>query len=718
MKKPELLMLLLLYANVYLSAQETQDEFKHNLDTVIVEAVRSGRSAIEVPFSVDYINAELIGRGESGRSLDELLFTVPGVIVDNRFNPSLGDKINIRGVGSRTSFGVRGIKIMLDNIPLTMPDGQSQLNNIDFSSVGTVEIIRGPSSSLYGNAAGGVINIKTEQAFHSPFSFQPKFLLGAFGLRKYESKFSGVIGGYSYIINLSKLNSDGYREHSSLSTYAANSVLGYEISPKINLKLIFNYYYSPYALNPGSLNKHDAETNPTMARDFVKQQGGGQKTTQWQSGLSLTFLSSPQSRLESSVYFVSRDLLNPIPGRIIDLQRNAAGIRTIYNHSFSIEDVNLNLSLGTDIETQFDDRKEFVNLGLPDEFFNTYDPLNIFDNIRFGDKLLDQAEDVIGAGPFFQSELSISAFTFLLGLRFDSYRFSVDDRFFDDGSDDSGKKIMKKLSPAAGINYRINNLTKLFFNYSTAYQTPTTVELSNRPDGLGGFNPDLLPEEIYSFELGFLRYALFNYLNINASVFYMSMTNMLIPYQVPGSEEIFYDNAGKAENKGFELMIEIFPFRNFSTSISYSGYDFIFKDYVVETDGDQLMQHSGNKVPGIPAHRISAVINYRSAAGLFWTLKFVWEDKYLTNDFNGPPPNTTFPQSDFINGSYFKTDLRLGYLFEFVLTNAEVFLGINNIFNERYNSSIVPNAIAFRYFEPAPERNWYTGIKMFFSAGR
>jgi iron complex outermembrane receptor protein len=691
-----------------------ENKMETELDTVIVEAARSGKSDLDIPLSIDFINAEQIRRGERGRSPGELLFPASGVFVNDRFNPALGEKINIRGIGSRASFGVRGIKIMLDNIPLTMPDGQSQLNNIDLGSMGSVEIIKGPSSTLYGNAAGGVINIKTEPSSQYPFSLQPRFTTGSFGYRKFEAKFSGSLGNYYYLLNLTKSNSDGFREHSAVSFYSINSVVGISVSSVVKLKWIFNYYDSPYALNPSSLTKEDAEMSPSSSRDYIKQQGAGEKTSQWQSGISMIFTRDSKNRLETSVYFISRDLMNPIPGRIINLNRKAAGFRSAYNHFLPLENFDLNFTLGMDVETQFDDREEYNNLGLSANY-NSISPEDIFDKISYGDKLLDQEEKVIGIGPFLQGEITFSSLSFLLGLRYNNYRFTVDDRFFDDGSNDSGNRVMDKLSTTAGVNYRIDNLSKLYFNYSTSFQTPTTAELSNRPDSKGGFNPDLLPEDIHGLELGYKKIALLGVLNLDASLFYMNFSNLLIPYQAGGSEEVFYKNAGKAEIKGIEITLEYFPFKDINALLSYSGYDFTFKDYMAETDVNderQTLQLAGNSVPGVPLNKIAAGINYNSDTGLFGSVRFVWEDKYFANDFNGPVPGTSLPQSDFIRDGYVKTDLRLGYSLETDFTNVEFFIGVNNVFDVRYNGSTVPNADGYRFYEPAHGRNWYGGVRL------
>ena len=633
------------------------------LDTVIIEASRSGKSELDIPLSIDFINAKEINLGEQGRTLGESLFPVSGVFLDDRSNPSVGEKINIRGIGSRASFGVRGIKILLDDIPLTMPDGQAELSNIDLGSEGNVEIIKGPSSALYGNAAGGVINIKTEEPSQFLFSFQPHFTMGTFGYKKVEGKFSGTAGKYSYLLNMSKLNSDGFRDHSSFSSYAINAIAGMSVSPTLNLKLIFNYFDSPYALNPSSLGKEVADNSPSSSRTYIEQQGAGEKSSQLQTGVSITFTPDSHNRLETSVYFVSRDLTNPIPGRIINLNRKAAGFRSAYNYFLPLKNYDLNFTFGADIETQFDDRKEYNNLGLPSNY-NSISPQDIFDKISYGDKLLDQEEKVIGVGPFLQGEISFSSLSFLLGLRYNNYRFIVDDRFFmmEATIRETGRWINSAQQQELIIV--VDDLSKLYFNYSTSFQTPTTSELSNRADGKGGFNPDLLPEDIYSLELGYKKVALLGVFNLDASLFYMGFSNLLIPYQVTGSEETFYKNAGKAENKGIELTLEFFPWKDISAFLSYSGYDFTFKDYLEEADVNgvtQTFQLFRNSVPGVPSNKITAGINYNSAeTRLFGSIRFVWEDKYFANDFNGPIPGTSLPQSDFINDGYVKTDLRLG----------------------------------------------------------
>jgi iron complex outermembrane receptor protein len=699
-------------------AQTSDSTIQSELDTIIIEAFRPGISIMDIPYSAEYIDVRAIERFEQGRSLDEILYNVPGVFVNNRYNPSLGDRINIRGSGIRSSFGVRGIKIILDNIPLTLADGQSQLNALDFGSMGSVEIIRGPSSSLYGNASGGVINIQTEKVgtadseiLAKRFMFQPGFIFGNYNFKKFEGKISGTIEDYSYLVNLSSLNFDGYREHSDFKSFSINSVMDYEFSSSFILKWILNYFNSPYALNPGSLTKPDSDQNPQMARDIVKQQGAGEQAEQLQSGLSAEINFAPESKFESSIYFITKEILNPIPGRIIDLGRLAFGARNTFTQKLIFDNFKLKITPGFDLEFQKDSRTEFENLGLtnyPD------DPSDIFDEIIYGDSLLVQDEDVTGIGVFLQTEINYSSLTLVAGLRYDKYNFSVDDKFLTDGRNDFGERIFDKLSPSAGINYKLNDLTKLFINYSTSFQTPTTTELSNRSDGEGGFNPDLLPEEIYSIESGLLTHGLFNLVDINISAFYMNFTNLIIPFQVPGSEEVFFKNAAEAENKGFELSLDFFVFNSLDFNLAYSGYDFKFADYLAEVSDSQSIQLRRKFVPGIPAHKISFAINYQPISDLVATLKLIWSDKYFTNDFNGPQPGFNLPESDFINDNFLNADIRIGYSFKTNPADVEAFIGVNNIFDKRYNSSVVPNAFGGRFFEPAPDRNFFAGVRICF----
>ncbi len=699
------------------SAQEAErnsqesDTTRYQLAPIVVTATRAERSIDRVPYALSVIARKEIQRAEVGLSLDEALRAVPGVVVNNRFNLSQGDRLSIRGLGSRAPFGVRGIKIILDGIPLTLPDGQSQLNNLDLGSVDKIEILRGPSSSLYGNAAGGLINIRTENEFDAPIQVQPQFVAGSSGLQKWQAKVSGQIARQTYLLNVSRLQLDGFREHSAARFNALNAVAHRELSQHLKLSAVFNYFDAPYLLNPSSLSKTEAGSSPAQTRFFIQQQGAGKSTSQGQGGITFKH-NGETSYFEATGYGLSRDLSNPIPGRIIELDRTSGGLRAVYGKRWQFGSAFLRGNTGVDYERQYDTRVEFENVGIPQDQVETAKSSDILGLVRYGARLLDQKERVKGIGAFAELEFAPHQnWALTVGERFDRYEFEVVDHFLTDGVDDSGTRRMEKFSPMFGLTYRANPLLSLYGNIATAFQTPTTTELGNQPTQEGGLHPTLQPERLLSYELGVRGTWPSVHCQYEASFYLFRVKDMLIPYQIAGreSEEVFYRNAGQAQNNGLEIGVQWSPARGWRAEAAYAYMDFAFQDFVVETDSVTLAQLAGNQIPGIPSHRFFASLAYEHNQGVFAEINLQWVDQFYTNDFNGPAPSVNKPLGDFINDAYRTVDLRLGWQHQFSKLRIEFFAGINNVFDERYNSSIVPNAAGDRFFEPAAGRNWYMG---------
>ena len=671
---------------------------------------------MNIPYTIDLVDSAKIANEIRGLSLDEILSQVPGLIVSNRNNPSMGDKITMRGIGSRASFGVRGIKILYDGIPLTFADGQSELNNLDYSSIGNIEVLHGPASSLYGNAAGGVINISSQAPSKKSFTLNPSLNAGSYGFINYNIKTAGTLNNFSYLLSLNKLKYGGFREHSSASSFSLNSILSYDISEKIKIKALINYFDSPYLLSPSSIDKENAEKSPEYVRPYIISQGAGEKVSEGNYGLTLNLTIDDNFTNTTTIYFIKRSLLNPIPGTIIKLNRKAGGFRTTFNKNLSniLSNVDLNLTGGFDFEFQNDLRKEFENNGLPGVDIKAED---IFNNLQYGNPLLNQKEFVTGAAPFISANFIFNKKIELQGgLRSDNYLFKADDYLLADGNN-SGTRKMNNLSPMIGLIFLPVPYIKIYTNFVTSFQTPTTNELSNSPEGGGGFNPALEPEQITSYELGSWGILPQCSLNFEAAFFVMKFNNMLISYQSQesGSEEIFYKNAGKAENVGGEIQLTWSPLNDISVSASYTKMHFIFKDYLIGFNNSGLYEYrqlKGNYIPGVPQNYFTAGMQYTSPFDLKFNLKAEWYDKYFTNDFNGPLPGTTIPLENYINNDYLTIDLILGYNLSFNSSELNFHVGINNIFNKRYNASIVPNAAGDRFFEPSEGRNFYfkTGI--------
>jgi iron complex outermembrane receptor protein len=303
-----------------------------------------------------------------------------------------------------------------------------------------------------------------------------------------------------------------------------------------------------------------------------------------------------------------------------------------------------------------------------------------------------------------------------LTLRYDNYYFKAEDNLLTDGNN-SGRRSMYNFSPAAGIILLPMPYIKLYANYAESFQTPTTNELSNNPSGGGGFNPTLEPEKIRSYEIGAWGILQSYKLNFEAALFVMKFNNMLISYQSQeiGEEEIFYKNAGRAENIGGELRLDWNPLKEIDLIVSYTKMNFTFKDYNVQFSNDngdlEYKQLKGKYIPGIPEDYLSAGISYRSPMGLFLKLQTQWSGSYFTNDFNGPAPDFNSAEKNYINNAYLKTDLILGYKLKAAGYMIDFSGEVYNVFSKRYNASIVPNAAGERFFEPSPGRNLYFKIE-------
>jgi iron complex outermembrane receptor protein len=661
---------------------------------MVVSATRTERPMLDVPFAVDVFRASDLPGAEAGLSLAEKLRFVPGLVVDNRQNLAQGDRITMRGVGARASFGVRGIRLVLDGIPLTMPDGQAQLNNLDLIDIGQVEVLHGPSAALYGNASGGVMLLHSSRGKGKPFSVRPSVVIGGDGLRRVQVQASGTSGNHHYAVNGYRLQSDGYRDFSAGRSWALNANTTYQVSDRLSLVGVIHHVDSPFLLNPSSLDRAVADSLPRSARFFVRSQGAGKSILQTQGGMTVRYVGKAL-RVESTIYGLRRALYNPVPGRVIDLDRKAGGWRTVV----SADQSRVWWTVGLDIEAQRDARQEFVNEGLPDG--QGVSNSDILKAVRLGPLLQDQDESVTGLGPFGQLGWKMGP-QWVVGVRYDHFAFDVVDQFLTDGVNASGSRVMGQWSPSLGLTFRASERMSVYANMGTAFQTPTTTELGNQPGGVGGFNPDLQPEKMRSFELGLKGFSPKGALSYGLAGYVMRIKHMLIPFQVEASEEIYYRNAGKTRNVGFETHLRWTASEAFRVDLSYSAQRFTFSDYRLDS-GAQL---SGNRVPGVPPHRLTVGLGFSHPGGAFAEVHAQATGQVFTNDGNGPPEGSSKSRRDFVNDRVVTIDLRLGLRRSII----QGFLGLNNVFDTRYNSSIVPNAFGDRFFEPAAGRMLYAGL--------
>ena len=667
---------------------------RYQMPPTEITATRSPREGFDLPLATVVVAD--VGRARPGLSLAESLRPVPGLFVANRHNLSQGDRLSVRGLGARAAFGVRGIKVLLDGIPLTMPDGQSQLNNLDLGSTGRIEIVRGPSSSLYGNAGGGVLAAHTQVPTEAAWRVTPRLIAGSNGLFRMQTSLAGRAAKTHAFASVHDLRSEGYRAHAHARARGLNAHVGRTLTPHTELTLLLHWYDAPYLFNPSSLDSV-AHTRPRSVRGFVVGQGASKQVRQGQGGIRLEYRPphAPHHRASSLVlYGVSRVLKNPIPGRIVELDRRAGGLRTEHQFAWA----GTRLVTGLDLDFQRDDRREFKNKGVPEGV--RVEDERVFSLVRYGDRQVDQEEQVRSVGPFVSLEQNLgTALTATVGGRYDRYRFAVADHV----------RTMGQFSPMVGVVYRLGPFSRWYAHVATAFQTPTTSELGNRPSGEGGFNPDLNPERVLGLETGWrVRRAR---LDLEVALYQLQIADALIPFQVEraDSEEIYFRNAGQARNRGLELSLSAVPRPGLRADLAYTFGDYVFKDYEVEVEVDSvlvLIQLAGNEVPGVPRHRLFAGLSYESPQGLFAEVELERVGRYWANDFNGPPPQIAASPDNFFNRAYMRMDLRLGIDYR----AARAFVAVENLLGARYNGSVVPNAFGGRFFEPAPGRTWHLGV--------
>lgn len=649
-----------------------------------VTVTRTEQTLSRVPKAVDVVLEDEIQVGQRKWTPAESLRGIPGVFAQNRndFSKTGSIRLNIRSPLPR-NFSMAGIQLIQDGIPLTTADGTTQPTNINLGSTGRVEVIRGPSSVLYGNSAGGVVDFRTEFPASRPLVVTPDFQFGSYGYQRQSVNIQGTSGRVGYVVDVSRIATDGFREHSAGEVRQANAVIRTELSPNTELRGLFNLFDLPFGESSSTVTRSDAMNNPRSVRQLAIDQGFGESATQGQGGLALEHRFSNGHSLRASGWGMWRDVWNPIPFRIVDLGRVGSGFRSEYRGSTRLGEVPFTWTAGVDFSRQNDDRAEFVNEGVGSDGM-----------AREGSQIVDQQENVYSLGPFatvnFQPRPN---WTITTGVRYDYFDFNAEDRFLSDG-DQSGGRTLDAISPMVGVTYAASNELNLYGNFATAYQTPTTVELSNRPTGEGGFNTDLEPEDLQSFELGVRGLAAESHLRFDVAVYFAQLKNTLIQFERE-DEQLFFRNAGESKRNGVELLLDWTPTRSFETRLAYTYQDFEFTEFVTD-DGD----FSGNPEPGAPPHRVFAELAYE-ISGLRSVVNYEFVDAYSVVNDNSEQ-----------NWASHVVNLRFAFSRDWNGLNLLPFVGIDNLFDERYNSSTIPNSFGRRYYEPSPGRELYVGLTL------
>lgn len=657
--------LLLTLNSVVIFAQTDTTTTSKELAPVTISSSRFITKDIQTPLSITVIDQSRLQVGQSKISLFESLGAVPGVFATNSENFAQDLRISIRGFGARAAFGIRGIKIISDGIPESIPDGTAKVGNLDVGMMERMEVIKGPSSGLYGNASGGVISLFSENPKEHFAELQTNF--GAYGLQRYQFKTGQEIGKVIYFVSSSRLLSTGYRAQSSIERNFLNGKVVYNFTDKNKLTFLANYIDSPLAQDPGALIQSELDVNRQQVRPQNITFKASETFKQHRIALIYDHIFNKKHQLNARGFYLNRDFSSrqalQASGQIA-FNRDFAGGGLSYQFTTK----NYRLKTGLDLENQQDNRQRYDNL-----------------SGEKGTPRLDQKEEFRNVGVFLLQEFDIiPKLKLSLNTRFDDIRLEISDKFLTDGNQ-SATQSFKRFSPMAGLSFSPTLSQAIFANVSTNFETPSLNELSNNPTGLGGFNPDLNPQKSRNYEVGY-KGILGKKFRADISLFYIEVEDEIVPYQLPNQVgRTYFRNAGLSERKGIEMGLTYKIRSGLTTYFNYTFSDFKYKNYVT-TAG----KFDGNILPGIPRHNIYGEIRYFPRIGIYAIAQIRNIGELYADDANLTK-----------NNSYATVNLRVGYSKQIKSLTIEPFIGINNLFNEIYNANVQINAAFNRYFEPA-----------------
>lgn len=672
--------------------QDTTPPPPVRLPTVEVTVTRdSRRSPLDLPYAITVVRPDSARPGQRHLGLDETLLLLPGVAVANRNNPSQDPRISIRGFGARSAFGVRGVRVLRDGMPLTLPDGQTPVDYLDLESVGSVEVIRGSASSIYGNAAGGVIDLRSADPPRDPLALQVRGWSGSNNLQRWTAALGGTTGSLRYQANGARTTSDGYRDYSRQEvTSGFGRVMTRSGGTDLSLEaLLFN---EPTAQNPGALTAAQLASDPRQADAASILKGARKAVRQGQIGLTAAHALAGGD-VTATIYGGWRSLENPLTYTFVDVARTSYGASARGTVPFTLLGRASLVTVGADVQRQNDGRNEWRNCNnFPAP--PSRSALCPTPGAERGVATKDQNELVTSIGPFVRAEMEVVPNVRLsAGVRGDYVRFEVRDHLITPTNlDDSGVRPLHAISPTVGAVARVGRLTSVYATASSSFETPTATELGNKPDGSAGINPDLKPQYATTYESG-VKGFLFNLMQYDVAGFWTQTRDELIPYEVPGSSgRRYYRNAGHTDRRGVELGVGVFA-GPVQLAGSYSYSNFRFTNFV-----SLGVDYAGKRIPGIPIQTAEASATWRGRH-LFATAEGVASGSVYVNDANSARA-----------ASYTIANLRVGGTAVFGKPWLAPVLGVQNLFDRRYVGSVSVNAANGKFFEPAPRRTVFVGL--------
>ena len=663
---------ILLVFPLILMAQTSSKTATITLKEVALEAPKLKTSRFKMPSSISSLNLIPLQGFQQQLSLQEYLRAVPGLFSLNSNNYAQDLRLSIRGFGSRAAFGIRGVKLIVDGIPETTPDGQGQVDNLHLGILRQLEVLRGPSASLYGNAAGGVVYLNTLDSLQGE-TIIFRATMGSYAYQNYQ--LTTQIGGKktTALVHLNRTTTDGFRKFSGLEQNIFNAKIKHELSSRSRVSFQMNYTNSPKAEDPGGLKLEETEVDFMQARGRNVEYNTFEKIDQFKIGFRWEQQWGSHWDLDSYAFYSFRDFYGKLPfenGGIIDLFRNYYGLGTRLTYKETQEQFTHRWQLGIENSSQRDQRERFLNL-----------------KGNQGDSVFSQEERFGNFGVSLLDELQWEKVLIRTGLRYDYQTLGV--------NTDTDNQEYTVLNPSIGLSYAIAKNQRVFVNFSTSFETPTLSELSANPSGEEGLNLDLNPSKAINYELGWKCQTALAY--FEATSFYIQSSNEILPYELedfPGRS--FYRNVGATIRYGLELAATLqWNQWAFQASLTQAQYQFD-----QENEADIL---DGKSLPGIPNSQLFFQLDYTSQADWKWVLSGEHVGSFYADNTNSVEIK-----------NFQKVQFQAQKTVSLSWSEFDFFAGINNLLNTTYFDNIRLNAFGGRFYEPAPGRNFYLGTRFNF----
>lgn len=659
------------------------------LSPIVITGSRVEASSFDLPYSIDSVDLGADSAAGPRVNVSEVMGAVPGVVVQNRQNYAQDLQISVRGFGARAAFGVRGVKLIADGIPASNPDGQGQAATFNLDTAERIEVLRGPMATIYGNHAGGVI-----QLFSRDGEGAPRVSAGVFGGEHGTLKVGigaeGEKNGVGYVLDASHFETDGERRYSAAERNQAFAKLSFRPDEDSTLKLIFSSLQQPETEDPLGLAWATWKRDATAVEDIALQYRTRKKIDHVQGGATYERRFG-SDRLQVQAYAGERGVTQyqsipksaqgPIThaGGVIDFDRSFYGAGARWIAERDLGPGHLTLTAGIDYDRAEDDRQGYQNF--------IGDVLGIKGALR-----RDEIDTVTSTDPYVQAVWRQGDFDWTLGVRHSEVKFDVDDKFIVGANrDDSGSVSYSQTSPAFGVLWRVTPLLNLYASYGRGFETPTLNELSY--SAAGGFNFDLEPARSRQAEIGLKAYVGAD-TRINAALFQIRTDDEIVVAAASGGRTS-YANAGTTLRRGLELAVD----SKLARTLSARGALTVMRAVYDETTATV---ESGKRIPGIPAVTAYGELAWQPLAGLTTAVEAIHRSKVYVDDAN----------ADRAAPAYTLVNLRLAAEQQSGPWTFSELLRLDNLFDREHIASVIVGDRNGRYYEPGPGRNLYGGVRV------